>query len=191
LAAVVTRSTVMTVDAFIQCRVTAAMKSALHAAAVRQQRTDSALVKRMLEIMLQTAGVSDPHVAPAAQPVRIARLSVRLTVEDWALLRERAAARYMASATYASTVLRAQLRALAPLPKEELLALKQSITELSAIGRNLNQIARVANERGRVNGPSPGELHALLNACGGLRNHVRALIKANVTSWTVGHDTHV
>lgn len=181
----------MTADAFIQCRVTAAMKSALQAAAARQQRTESALVKHMLETMLQTVGVPDPNVAPATQPLRVARLSVRLTVEDWALLQARAATRCMAPATYASTLLRAQLRALAPLPKEELLALKQSIAELSAIGRNLNQIVRAANEGGRVNGPSQGELRALLNACEGLRDHVRALIKANVTSWTVGHDTHV
>lgn len=167
------------------------MKSALHAAAVRQQRTESALVKHLLETMLQTVEASDPNVAPVTQPVRVARLSVRLTVEDWVLLQARAAARHMAPATYASMLLRAHLRTLAPLPKEELSVLKQSIAELSSIGRNLNQIARAVNESGRVIGPSPAELRALLNACEGLRDHVRALIKANVTSWTVGHDTHI
>lgn len=167
------------------------MKSALHAAAVRQQRTESALVKHVLETMLQTVGVSDPNAALATQPTRVARLSVRLTVEDWSLLQARAAARHMAPATYASTLLRVHLRALAPLPKEELSVLKQSIAELSAIVRNLNQIAYAANESGRVNGPSLGELRALLKVCEGLRDHVRALIKANVTSWEVGHDTHV
>jgi len=36
------------------------------------------------------------------------------------------------------------LHDLAPLPKEELLALKRSVAELRAIGRNLNQMAKAA-----------------------------------------------
>jgi hypothetical protein len=46
------------------------------------------------------------------------------------------------------------VRSLAPLPKEELLALKRTIGELGVIGRNLNQIARAANQGQLV--PSPG-----------------------------------
>jgi len=42
---------------------------------------------------------------------------VRLRPEDHVFLRERVAARGMATATYASMVLRAQLRALTPLPE--------------------------------------------------------------------------
>jgi hypothetical protein len=51
----------------------------------------------------------------------------------------------MAPATYASVLTRVHLRSLAPLPREELLALKRTVAELWAIGRNLNQIARAAN----------------------------------------------
>src|SRR5579883_1683595 len=54
---------------------------------------------------------------------RASRLYVRLRREDRLLLHERAAARGMASATYVSVLLRAHLRALTPLPKDELAAL--------------------------------------------------------------------
>jgi hypothetical protein len=74
-----------------------------------------------------------------------------------------------------------------PVPKEELQALKLSIGELGAIGRNLNQLARLANQGGRTAGPSREELRALLRACEGLRDHVRQLLNANLRSWETGH----
>src|SRR5712671_3411515 len=77
---------------------------------------------------------------------RAARLYVRVRREDRLLLHERATARGMASATYLSVLLRSHLRALTPLPKDELAALKRVVGELGAVGRNLNQIARAANK---------------------------------------------
>jgi len=55
----------------------------------------------------------------------------------------------MAAATYASTLLRTHVRGVARLPEREQSELKRSVAELSAIGRNLNQLARVANQAGR------------------------------------------
>ena len=103
------------------------------------------------------------------------------------LLHARAAARGMASATYASVLIRAHLRSLAPLPKDELVALKQAVSELSAIGRNLNQIARAAVSGARVAGVGYEEFRAILKICEGLRDHTTSLIKANAASWTSGH----
>ena len=74
-----------------------------------------------------------------------------------------------------------------PLPERELGELKRSVAELGAIGRNLNQIARLANQTGRVSGPSVQELHALLRACAALKDHVKNLIIANVASWETGN----
>ncbi len=93
----------------------------------------------------------------------------------------------MAAATYASTLLRTHLRAVARLPERELGELKRSVAELGAIGRNLNQIARVANQTGRVTGPSVQDLHALLRVCTALKDHVKALIDSNTASWDTGH----
>jgi len=67
---------------------------------------------------------------------RDSRLTLRLAPEDLTLLRERAGARSMASATYAAVLLRSHLRNVAPLPKEELLTLKPvSYTHLDVYKR--------------------------------------------------------
>ena len=79
------------------------------------------------------------------EPVPIDRkITVRLRTDDLLLLRERAKARVMPTSTYVSLLIRSHLRALTPLPTAELEALKRSVAEVSAIGRNLNQIARAA-----------------------------------------------
>jgi hypothetical protein len=67
----------------------------------------------------------------------------------------------MPPATYVSVLTKAHLRNLAPLPKEELLALNRAISELGRIGRLLNPIARAVHQRERVSGPSRNELLAL------------------------------
>ena len=95
--------------------------------------------------------------------------------------------RGMAAATYASVMLRTHLRGVVLIPDRELLELKRSVAELGAIGRNLHQIARMANQTGRVGGPSSQELQALLRACTALRDHVKQLVRANIASWESGH----
>jgi hypothetical protein len=173
----------------VQCRVTPSTKTRLRAIAQEHQLTESALLKRLVETaLLQTAGASGLGVAGPVEPVaRGARLYVRLRPEDHVLLRERAIGRAMAAATYASFLLRAHLRSVAPIPDRELAELKRSVAELGAIGRNLNQITRVANQTGRVNGPTGQDLRALLRACEALRDHVKGLIRANGASWESGY----
>jgi hypothetical protein len=114
---------------------------------------------------------------------------VRLTAEDRLLLDARAEARGMRPATYASVLLRSHLRQLTPLPKDELLALKRSITELGSIGRNINQIAKAVSGGGEVPGSVRGEFSAMLKICLALRDNTKALLKANLASWAAGYDS--
>ena len=123
----------------------------------------------------------------SAQQGAASRLNVRLRTEDRLLLHERAAARGMAPATYISVLVRSHLRALAPLPKEELVALKRVVGELGAIGRNLNQLARAANEGRPIAGMGRHEFRAVLKICEALRDHIKNLIKTNTASWASGH----
>ena len=51
--ALVTRSLPMTASAFVQCRVTTEMKTLLRTLAEREQITESALVRQLLEVMLR------------------------------------------------------------------------------------------------------------------------------------------
>ncbi len=148
--------------------------------------SESALLKRMVALMLQSTD-STLRRCGLGSSQRDTRVTVRLRPDDQQLLKERAAARDMPAATYVSVLVRAHLRSLAPLPKEELLALRRTVSELSAIGRNLNQIARVANEGGRPSAPQQEDLRTILRLCVGLRDHVKSLLKANLRSWEVGY----
>jgi hypothetical protein len=180
----------MAAEAFIQCRVPKATKAALRAAADRQQLTESALLKRMLELVLHTTGAAEvDEVVVADRPSRRARLYVRLTVGDSQLLQARSAARRLAPATYASILLRAHLRALTPLPEPELRAIRQSTRELAAIGRNLNQIALATQHGGSGVGASREDLRNLLKVCVTLNDHIRSYVRTNVSSWSSGDAT--
>jgi predicted DNA-binding protein len=178
----------MTAEAFVQCRVSPEIKTLLRTLAEREQITESALVRQLLEVMLRRSAAEGFPKLEALQNVsRDARLSVRLAPEDRILLNGRATARGMPSATYVSVLVRAHLRNLTPLPKEELSALKRSVAELGAIGRNLNQIARAANQGGKPGGPGRGDLQAMLRVAEALRDHVKALLRANQIAWKQGH----
>jgi hypothetical protein len=168
--------------------VTREAKRRFSAVARHQGLSDSALLKRLVDLMLRS---TDPaaHEASATddlEAIRSTRLTVRLRPDDEMLLRARAAARGLAPATYLSVLTRAHLRSLAPLPKEELLALKRSVSELGSVGRILNQIARAANQVDRVAGPGQEDLRAMLRICEALRDHVKGLIAANLKSWERG-----
>lgn len=184
----------MAAEAFIQCRVPQATKAALRAAAERQQITESALLKRMLQVVLHSAD-PDSDVAGAGRAdaadraSRQARLYVRLTPNDRLLLEARAAARCLAPATYAAVLLHAHLRALTPVPEAELRSIRQATRELAAIGRNLNQIARVAHQGGAGMGTSRENLFAMLKICEALRDHFRAYVSTNLSSWESGDAT--
>jgi len=159
--------------------------------------SESTWLRRLVVRELQAGRVNarrqhaDASVAVRGQcsgrRVPTSSLYVRMRPEDRLLLHERAAARGMASATYVSVLARAHLRSLAPLPKEELVALKRVVSELGVVGRNLNQIAHAANRGARVGGVGPDQFRAILKICEALRDHTKSVIKANAVSWTSGH----
>jgi hypothetical protein len=169
--------------------VTRATKERFTAVARHQGLSDSALLKRLIDLMLRSTDPASCDAGTSAEPeaIRSTRLTVRLRPDDEILLRARAAQRTMAPATYLSVLTRAHLRSLAPLPKEELQALKRSVSELGSMGRHLNQIARAANQGDRVEGPGREELRAMLRICEALRDHVKGLIAANLKSWERGY----
>jgi hypothetical protein len=108
-------------DQFIAARVSPETKARLRELADRQHLSESRLLRRLVELLLLTAAVAPTMTAsPGAEAPRTARLMIRLRADDQIRLRERAAARGMAPATYVSVLTRAHLRSLAPLPKEVL-----------------------------------------------------------------------
>jgi hypothetical protein len=114
-------------------------------------------------------------------------VTVRLVPDDGLLLRERAAARGMPAASYVSTLVRSHLRSLAPLPDRELEALRSAVTQLAAIGRNLNAMARTVLAGGTAAGLTQEHLRLMIRVSESMRDHVKGLIHANVVSWEAGH----
>ena len=188
---------------FLKTRVTPETKVRVLTVAREQSLTEAGWLRHLvLRGLRERPGSSASSVDASKQPRdRIApkretcpkdrrrgpRLYVSLRREDQLLLSERAAARGMASATYASVLLRSHLRALRPLPKAELAALKRAVAELGAIGRNLNQITRAINQGRSIGEPGRGEFEAILKICEALRDHTKDLVKSNAASWASGY----
>ena len=169
--------------------VTRETKERFAAVARHQGLSDSALLKRLVELTLQTASAGEVvTLAAADRTPRDSRLSVRIRPDDQLLLRERAAARGMAAATYVSVLTRSHLRSLAPLPKAEWLALEKIVTELSKLGRNINQIARVASRGERVTASGSDHFRAMFTICEALRVNTKRLLQTNATSWQQGYE---
>ncbi len=185
----------------LKARVSPEIKYRAKAIADRESLSEAAWLKRVVVREIRAAEANGSAISEVDttdglhRHGRVARDSkgclrpvyVRLRDEDQLLLAARAAARGMRPATYVSVLTRSHLRSLTPLPKEEFLALKRSISELASIGRNINQIAKAANEGIRLPGSVREEFRAMLKICEALRENTKSLLKANVTSWQVGH----
>lgn len=192
----------MSCTEIVKARVTSETKQKIAEAALRESLSEASWLKRVLARETKAAGdvVSTGNLPRRSNPARSARsgahgalrpVLVRLRPDDRLLLEVRAEARGMRSATYLSVLARGHLRRLAPLPRDELLAFERTISALAAIGRNLNQIARSANDGGQVPASVREDLRLLLKVSEAMRLHVKALLKANVTSWESGYDQTV
>jgi hypothetical protein len=191
----------MSCTEFLKARVSPEIKRQAKAVAEREFLSEATWLKRLV---LREIRVCDDARAGEREPCRAdgvrrstkeARdpngrgrpILVCLRAEDRLLLDARSEARGMRPATYVSVLIRSHLRQLAPLPKDELLALKRSIGEMASIGRNINQIAKAVNEGSRAPSSVREEFRAMLKICEALRDNTKALLKANVTSWSTGH----
>ena len=172
----------------IAARVEEETKFRFRALANRQCVSESVLLKRLVDGALQSAQLrGEARVEPSLQR-RAFRTCVRLADGDFRLLTERARQRQMRPATYVSVLVRSHLRNLSPLPKPELTALKRSVAELNALGRNLNQLTELAHRTAGHGTSSADHVRQMLRLCEGVRGEIKSLIIANTASWESGYD---
>ena len=189
---------------FIKAKVSDVVKARVREAAERELLTESLWLRRVVDAALCDSRPSASSLnrrvvggsvgerghhgrrREAASAARM-RLNIRVRHDDRLILQERAEKREMPAATYVAVLLRTHLRGLAPFPQEETAALKLSIAELGAVGRNLNQIALVAHKTGRVTGPGRDDLRSMLKICEAMREHIKSLVRANRASWESGY----
>jgi antitoxin component of RelBE/YafQ-DinJ toxin-antitoxin module len=179
-----------TSNAHLQTWVSREFKERFARVAKAQGLSESALLRRLLEKIVPTDRLPDcVLIAPVEEVPSARRVSVRLRADDLHFLRERARARSLPTSTYISYLVRSHLRAQAPLPTQELAALKRSVAEIGAIGRNINQIARAVNQQQWPSGPDAAVLSEMVRVLAATRAHIKALINANLASWDSGHGT--
>ena len=174
----------MAATALLQVRVTSAVKSRFATLAEKRGMNESLVLRLLVDNLLASQEGGGPVVVNSrvAGP-RDERITVRLLAGDLGSLVQRAHARGLRPATYIVALVRSHLRSVAPLPTAELEALMRSVSELSTVGRNLNQIARAANVGNVLEAATRVSLRAVLTACEALRAHTKILIKANLASW--------
>lgn len=188
----------MVATEFFKVRVPPDVKRRVGVASGRKFLTESAWLRGVVMRALESVESHDLDCATVPSEVQLGsgrnrpkqnsesctdRVHIRLRRADRLLLDARAEARGMRPATYVSILTRSHLRQVAPIPKEELLALRRAIGELAAIGRNVNQIAKFAHQGGQLPPSLRQECWAMLRVCEGLRGHTKALLKANMASW--------
>jgi hypothetical protein len=109
-----TTSLTMSDGAHLTTWVNRETKARFAAVARHQGLSDSALLKRLVDTMLQIGNATDGAVTDD-RVGRVSRFSIRLRPDDQILLRERSAARGMPAAAYVSVLTRAHLRLRIPL----------------------------------------------------------------------------
>lgn len=166
-------------SALIAARVNPSVKAAFGALSARRGLSESALLTLMIRAVL--IDNDDPESAHSVDSTTTTgnRISVRLRSGDLNRLRHRAAARGVRPARYLTTLVHAHLRADPPLPALELAALKQAVSELTALRRRLvgatdNKVVAEAML------PSAADLAAAIES---LRRCVGDLVRANLISW--------
>ena len=177
----------MTATTLIATRASSDKKARFRALASSRGMDESKLLTLMIDrVLMQNPASAAQAAVSTAESARV-RVTIRLRVGDGVRLAERARARGMKPATYLGALARAHLRGDPSLPMRELAQLKRAVAELSACGRNLNQIARVATES---KGLSPGlltQLQGVQAVIAQLRDSTAELIKANLISWEADH----
>lgn len=169
--------------------VTPDVKRRFAAAAQARGFSESALLRYLVDTAIVGIAGTDAGELLTVNPLpKDLRVSIRLRPTDHHLLRARASARSLASSAYIALLVRSHLHRLTPLPTAELEGFRAAISELGAVGRNLNQIARAANRGEDSDGLNAAELRKLYLICVGMRDHFKTLMHANSASWESGYE---
>jgi Bacterial mobilisation protein (MobC) len=147
--------------------------------------TESRCLGALVEAVIQ-------HVPPSAAadstsaPESIAdRLTVRLRPGDADELQRLAARRGIRTSTYLAGLVRAHLVDSPVIPAPELAELARVLEAVSAIGRNLNQIARQLNSSGRVDPAVAATVADARQVVEDVRQDVKEYARVAAAAWDV------
>ena len=150
--------------------------------------SQSDMLRMMINNVIPAAG-NDQHF----DEVKTERVSVRLTAYTLSKLSEQARAEgYQNQSKWLRASIMANLHREPVLTDGEINALRESNRHLAAIGRNLNQIARVLNIDFRHSDKVTREMIEILdNKFKAHKESVNTLIRKNCQRWELGYDETV
>lgn len=160
------------------------IKAAFRTAATTQGTSESRLLQLLIGAFLR----SNPHNGTSTAPTEIKddRFSFRLSAKLKGDLARRAEEQGASPGSYLVALCRAHLSRESYFTERELEVLRQSNSELTAIGRNINQIAKALNRSlDNTDMARSKELEQVAVLVKGHRDYVRGLIRANLSSWGV------
>jgi hypothetical protein len=166
----------------LKTQVDDALKSAFVKLALSRNLSEAALLRELV-IGATLSEVTRPSVSPEAN-----RKTKSITVYVPAFLKEhvahRARSRCLTTSGWVSALIQSNLMQDPVMTHNQLAALNASIRELSAIGRNVNQIAKALNQRPGDTGLSVEILDSISAKIGTHRSSVRELVRASERSWS-------
>jgi hypothetical protein len=166
----------------IATRASAETKERFCSLAASQSMTESALLMRLVQFVLDEHSGDAPATAREHDGDR-RRVSLRLRAIDAQLLQQRANDRGLKFATYVGLLVRTHLHRHAPLPMQELNELKLAVSRLSGAERQLQRLL----PSDAFSGPDVAGIRSALGetlaAVKDLRRAVAEVVKANLMSW--------
>ncbi|MBU9443917.1 MobC family plasmid mobilization relaxosome protein [Burkholderia multivorans] len=168
-------------------RVDPDLKNAFATVAKEQGVTEARLLEIVVAAFLRrTPPIPAPEPAPESEGVKTKDVRVRLAPFKYRELERLASLRHWSRGTYLAYLFDVHLSGQPRLTEEELQALREATAQLSAVGRNVNQIARALNtsldEAHQAQALNFEHLKRLIDL---ERARVKAVIRANLKSWGV------
>jgi hypothetical protein len=143
-------------------------------------------VSSLLGELVEEALDKRPDASPAnasTRETRPDRIAIRLRPGDAGALVRRTKMRRMRPSTYVAALVRAHLGEDPPLPSKEFAALERVTAELSAVGRNLNQVTRAINSGLPVPAGTAALVGRSIELVEAVREATKAYLRAASASW--------
>ncbi len=169
----------------LRARVDASIKERFQQRAAAHGLSESEQLRALVLAFLDGAPASGP-VPIDPENADLERITVRLPAFLLESAKGRAAALGMAPSRWIASLVHSNLRKEPVTTETETAALQRCTYELSAIGRNINQIARALNQA-----PNETErvkldtLKVLAESIGRTRENIRALVRASRNVWSI------
>lgn len=173
----------------LSTRVDQDLKAAFSAEAKVRMLTDAKLLELVIAAFLQRLPPA-PAMAPSSPnsgtEVRSEDVRVRLAPHEYAELDRLATRRHWKRGTYLAYLFGVHLSGSPRFSEDEMLALRHITAQLSAVGRNINQIARALNiSLDEAHQAQALNFTYLKNLIDQVRHLVKEVIRANLKSWGV------